>query len=370
MNERTEKKFYDTIKVIAHVALLTISTLLSINLFLSFSDNSFYQVVWVCLAVTLELTKVYLFMLGKANLKFTNKVKGAIQVLVYIGLAFVSLIASAGFSMLSINEQSFNSVVANESSDITLIDTELEQLRETILDLKSDKDVAREKKANIRADWSTAVQDKIIDEATLKIEENNNRINELLKEKQYETTRGNTQVVNSSDVFSLLGSGILTGDQVMLYLMILLAVLLEVCTALTTGDYNFNENEEHKETTIYNNTNTVAKEDASIIEEVSTIEEPTLPLPKVKETLNKEAFVSYIKALFSEGKDKLVNDIAIAEMTGMKLNHCKSYRRRLQEMEYNGSPLVVGKRGVGSSSDFPLRSILKLIETESERQWK
>lgn len=381
LQEVSMRVLYTVIKGLVHITVLCVSALLTISMFRSFSSVPLYKTLWSILAIAIEGGKVYLWVLAIALIlrnEGKDRIVASAILVVYLGLAVVSFTSNSGFGLQSIQAQSFTAEVRNQATSTVLIDREIDQLDKSIELLQIQINTAINKKANIRADWSTEKQDNIIAEATLKIEENNNRINELLLQKQASlseaTSQGNeAQESKASDIFSLLGGDKYEGDEVMLLLMRLIAILLESLTIITAGKYPL-KSKSNKNTTsnIYQNTNTVLSNNTVLNEEAQEdTKDPTpLPQPKVKENLNKGAFITYIKALYSEGKEKLVNDIRISEMTGLKLSHCKSYRRRLQGMEYNGSSLIISKKGVGTSSIYALRSVLKLIEADYERQWK
>ncbi|MDA3855382.1 MAG: hypothetical protein PF569_03925, partial [Candidatus Woesearchaeota archaeon] len=299
MKDKTERTFYEVIKIVSHIALLTISTLLTINLFTSFSENPLYKVLWILLGVTLELIKVYLFVVAKAHLqlkRFTSYVKSFFLFLIYLGLAFVSFTASSGFTLMSIGQQASTSIILNESSDISLIDRELNQLDISIDSLRLQQETAIKKKGDIRADWSTEKQDVIISDITLDINTKNERINELLLEKsKIVNAKVSSKAANSSDIFTLLGEAInLSGEDTMLYLMLLLALLLEVITAATSGNYHLDK------TKIQSNLPEDKHEET--LQEETTLA-TTLPVQEtVSYKLDNEELSRYIKALVKNTK--------------------------------------------------------------------
>lgn len=375
MNEKTEKALYNLVKVIVHVAVVVISLLLTVNLFMGFSDKSTYKILYIVLAVCIELGKLYVFVLSKAYFKIKSYLKGFILATVYLGLMLVSLISNTGFSLASIQNQSKSAVIQETVSDTIIIDRELKQLDNDIEFLTSERNINRNKKEDLPTDWVVNRREiqAIIDSQTKSIEDKNIRTNEILLEKQRVLNKEVVVVSKSSDIFDLLGKEVnISGSTVMLILMLVISLLLELLTVITAGNYTLDN-----KNTVIQTTKEIELEssiDNNVVVESTTDLEPELvevelPQPIVAYHVNKIEFISYIKALFSEGKDKLVQDTVISEMLDMKLSYCKQYRRKLQEMSYLGNPLIVGKSGVGTRSQYPLKTILKLVEVDTERKW-
>lgn len=317
MKESTAKWF----KRISHISLFVISDLLTIALFIQFSDELIYQVLWGVLANALEFLKIYLFLQVKAHFKekgFNSKVLAIGTFMIYFGLAFVSATASINFTLLSIEDQSFSSSQANSSIDLYASD--LEEIGDDLERVNSQL-ASQTKRYNETDELYITVRERM-SEAIDKLEEKKDSLIEeraSLTEKKKEASKDKETV--SIDSFSLMGEKIgLDGKQVMLYLMTLLVFLLEISLAITSGSIK-----------------TAVKVNES------------------RSKLNK-----YIVSLMKVNGIRLNSDKKIAEDTGLSLHDCKRFKSMLLGMTYDGVPLITTGKG-GSKANYSQKQILQIV---------
>jgi hypothetical protein len=230
------RDIFNVVRPLAHLALLALSTLLTINLFYQFSSNSFFQIVWIVFAVTLELVKIYLYMLSKrdfAKKYLTAILSGIGKFIVFTGLATISFFASAGFTFASIQEQSDTAIVLNEVTDTTV--NELQIKWDRYYSYQKDIDEAQDQIDGLGDNWITRRE-----ELRERIEEYRNKQDSVMDEINFLNDQRKEEVSEKKfialSIFDLLGAEIdWKGKLVMKRMMLLLALLLEICTVLTSG---------------------------------------------------------------------------------------------------------------------------------------
>lgn len=363
LNEKLSRIIYGSIKVITNITVILISTLLTTNLFMSFSDDPMLKLIWLVAGIAVEMGAVFCLVRAKAYFKAGDR-KNAFKYLpAYIGLALISLIAGAGFALNSISIQSDKAEVVNSVSDSILITTQISQLQEEVEELKINREEVRVLKNSYPENWYTkkANAQIKIDDYTEVIGEKNDKINELNLLKSETVNNNEIAVVKSSDIFTSLGNGWISGTRVMLYLMLFFSFMIEVLKVVTSGDYPIKD--------ISKEEAVVGKEEEKPVEAKPTIvEENIIPEPKNTFQMNvdREEMFKYIDALMANGREKLVQDQVIAENTKIPLARCKRYRHQLLNMKYDSRPIVVSKRGVGSHANFPKKTIFKLLEIQDK----
>jgi hypothetical protein len=210
-------------KYIANGIFLAISCLLVISLLTQLTDERYIQIIYVFLAVGLDLVRMWIVGLAKA-LWSINKGKSIALWLVYLVHASIIIIASIGFSLAAINVKAETVKTYNLQRSTIIDDVNLNQ-RE-ITRLEADRAKLKEN------DWTFT--------------QLSNRIDALQK-----TDRGllvnlqNYQEVKvdiNQNVFEVLGSAVgVKGIVVKLYVLFILSFLLELSLILTSWDIRVNQ---------------------------------------------------------------------------------------------------------------------------------
>ncbi len=348
--------FYKVLQVTVFMTVLAISTALTVNLFSSFSDDPIQKILWIVLGCTIEIASVYFLSLAKAYFEKETWGKVLVFTFTYLALSTVSLISNTGYSLSSIETKNNQVALAIETSDTTNIDRKISNLEEAIEEAKIDREDLRTQKRELPADWDTRkkVLSEAIDEKTKSIDKMNNELDELYTTKQGLVKEESIESVGSRDIFSALGNDKLDGNSVRLYLMLFISFIIEVVKALTCGTYPLKEEEENIEEVTP--------------EPVVVQEEPIIPEPKntFQMNIDKAEMFKYIDALMADGIERLRQDQAISEETGIPLLRCKSYRKQLLAMSYDNKPLMQSKRGVGSWANYPKKTIVKLLDIQQK----
>lgn len=347
---------YQRVKPLTHYALLGVSIALTMGLFTGFSDNPFFSVIWAVLAFVFEMIKDFsiaetkTFMRDHKELSGWEKsFKATLRILPYVGFAFISLVASAGFALNSIQSQSFSAEINNQSIEQSLTD-------DTIYDYQ----IEIQKGAISRTESSIESLDNQMDDliriqqeenesysrsATYfveQIEKLNQTLNAQIKElerlvslkteltRQRNEERSETQSdreLVAIDTFTLIGKEVnMSGEDVMKYLMYLLALLLEIFTAMTAT-----------------------------------------PFEKAKvESMDRRKFKTYLDKMFETDSKRLVKDEEIVESTILSLAEAKSFKKLLMETTYKGIPLVEMGRGIGTKANYTKDDIWKIIELKNK----
>lgn len=314
MTEKTINNF----KNISHFILVFLSILLSVNLFIQFSDFLYIQILFSLMAIALELIKLFILMKSKSYFKeggFKNDLVGIIQFLVYLGLAFISVIASLGFTLVSIEEQSIQFESRRNISNFRIesiqneIEFNLEQIR-IIQNNARDLEFSAVERVAQANEQVRAIQ-----------EENRNLIN-LIEELREENIEVIEERLTSKDMFVLLGDLIsISGKDAMFYMMLVLVILLEVAIAITSG----------------------------------SISKPF----QLKES--SKGLMEYIDALFSEDGKRLVPDNRIHKILNISIEDSKMFRESLQSIVYKGKPMITSRRG-GTVPNFSKENMKKIVQ--------
>ena len=219
-----KQKSVNIFKGIAHVIFILTSIALTVMLFEQLSVNFIGKIVFISIGIGLELVKVYLFLYVKYHFKHKNVgfIIGSLYLFVYLSLAGISAVASLGFALNEIEEQSFQAEVSNIDSDTILRDL-------SFIDREIETKVRQQ--SELPHNWVTAS------------ERFSSQIKELRDERQrlilqlQERDKGRELV--SSDTFSLIG-GLAwinrSGEDVLFFILMFLVIMLEVVIALTSGN--------------------------------------------------------------------------------------------------------------------------------------
>jgi len=305
------------------VLLFGISTILTVLLFIQFSNKPIIQCVWGIFAISIETVKIFLIIETKFHWVQNKKVIATFMGIVYLTLAFVSISASLNFTLLSIQNQSFTSNQQNNNvfaydEQIAEIDKDIEIYNQMIAD--------KLKKAEEAPSLYVSAGRTIADELRSFREEKQNLVDkktELLNEK---AEASKTMVVTSIDSFTLMGERIgMTGEQVMFYLMALLVFVLEVVLVITSGEIE----------------------------------------GKVKISESRTKLTKYIKALMDVNGIRLNSDKKISEITGLSIQECKRFKLLLQEWQYNDTPLLRSGRG-GTKANFSQKNLIQIVNARTK----
>lgn len=315
MKERTINR----IKQVAHVILIVLSMMLSINLFIQFSDKTFIQVLFGTMAFALEAIKLYLLLEAKYHFHLNgwkNEAVGVVQFTVYLGLAFISIVASLGFTLVSIEEQTLQFEERREVSNF-----EIEALQNEIESNNRQIEIIQE---NATALEFSAVERNA--EANRQVRELQDRNRELIVELSELRAQREGQTVEqrltSNDMFILLGETVnLSGRDTMFYMMLVLVVLLEVAIAITSG---------------------------KIEREI-----------KLKKSTS--GIMDYIEALFGEDGKRLVPDSRISKKLGITPEEASMYRDSLKDITYKGKSMITARRG-GTVANFGKENMKKIVQ--------
>lgn len=310
MKEKTVYRF----RLVSHIILVGLSMGLSINLFVQFSNVWYIMVLFGLLGLALEMIKLYSLILAKSE--FAEKTRshimaGILRLSLYIALAGISAVASLGFTLLSLEQQSFAVQTDVDNIQRQNIRSELEEIDDQI-------DTNMNRYEELPADWVTVSEQYMNRVESLR--EQREELTDRLREFESQESSGATQ-----DMFVLLGEMVdLDGQSMMFNMMLFLVVILEISIALTTG---------------------TMKKDVKLN-----------PTPQEKSRL-----LEYIDALTEgvvEGK-RLNSDSVIAEKTGMSFEEAKTYKNKLLNMTYKGKSLLESGKGA-TKSNFSNANLKKI----------
>lgn len=310
MREKTVRIF----KLVSHFILVGLSMGLSINLFIQFSDATLIKVLFALMATSLELIKLYLLILSKYNFSdiVRKRFKAIIEFTIYFSLAAISAVASLGFTLVSIQEQSFQATSQNYEQEfqVTSIEREIDSIDQQI-------DSKLRQQSELPFDYITASE-----RLTDQIEDLRTQRKELVTElDQILQQRDTTRETVSQDMFTLLGEIVnLNGRDTMFYMMIFLVILLEISIALTSGDLK----------------------------------------KEVQLTQNKDQIVKYIEGLFDTNTNRLNSDDKVSRATGISLSECHRYKKILSNITWKGSSLITSGRG-GTFATFSKENTIKIV---------
>lgn len=210
------------VKYVSFAVLSIISISLSVYLFLQFSPDPVESVLFGALAIAFEGTKLYALVDGHkewANKRFLPAVT---KISMYVILAFLSVVASYGFSLGALQR-------AELDPETTAANQKEERIERQIDDLTEQIQVNVERYEELPADWVTASEQYV------------NRAEELREERrelEEELDEIEPQEFDvASNMFVMIGASIgMEGDEVMFYLLIILAVAIELNIIFTSPD--------------------------------------------------------------------------------------------------------------------------------------
>lgn len=289
-------------KRVAHFLLFWVSMVFTMMLFIRFTDNLYLQIVWLSLAVSIELTKNYLIKRIKKMYKTVFWLFVVGNVLLYLILATISGVCTYGAVKLTLEEQELYVNKMNISSNnlqfsINQLDKKIERLNRS-----ADASVSEKEKMNEAEDIFYSGQIKLTADTKLAEQE----MEALLKERT--TLTDSLQVESKSinsiskDVFTLIGEDLgIPGMVVLFWIFIILIFVLEITLFATTEGFSV----------------------------------------KAKKELTEEELVfQYIDGLEKDNSVVLNSDINISESTGISKKDCKRYRALLKELKWRGKALV------------------------------
>jgi len=326
MKEKTVFK----LRRVTYLLLVLISTLFTCSLFEQLAVGTFNKAIMVTFGFALEIIKLYLFLLVKSHYKDKEKVMTIALFIVYLGLAFISGLATLGFAMSNIEEQSYTAEAQNLS--ITDLENQVKNYDFLILKVEAglNSSIAEQEKMNGMNKAFYSGQEKMKEQQVLEME----NYKSLLRERsdlvsQIQTLSIDEVEVSSAHTFELIGTLFrvrgkpMTGQDTILMIFVLLVVFLELCICLTSEN----------------------------------IEKP-ISLKYSSTELNQ-----YVDSLMQNGKaKKLISDWKISEQTGISLETCKRYRFMMLHRKVSNKSLIVSVRG-GSKANFSYEMMKKIIQS-------
>jgi len=314
-----KEKTINRVKQVAHIILVILSMMLSINLFIQFSDKPFIQVLFGLMAGSLELIKLYLLLEAKYHFHldgWKNEAVGVTQFGVYLGLAFISIVASLGFTLVSIEEQTLQFEERREISNF-----EIEALQNEIESNNRQIEIVQENATAL--EFSAVERNAQANEQVRSLQDRNRELIAELSELRFQREESTVEErLTSNDMFILLGETVnLSGRDTMFYMMLVLVILLEVAIAITSGK--------------------IEKE--------------------IKLKKSSSGIMDYIDALFGEDGKRLVPDNRISKKLGITEEEASMYRDTLKELTYKGKPMINARRG-GTIANFGKENMKKIVQ--------
>lgn len=219
MHRKTVNLFRST----SHVMFILISMALTVLLFQQLAVGLLGKIIFVSMGIALELVKVYLFLFVKYNyrMKGIGIIIGTLYLILYISLAAISGVASLGFVLNEMGEQSFSATASNIDS---------ENIMKDIAFIEQEIETKVRQQSELPHDWITAS-----DRYSRQIKELRDEGAELVESLDEATSK--RQLV-TADTFTLIGSlewVDKTGEEVLFGILMSLVILLEIVIALTSG---------------------------------------------------------------------------------------------------------------------------------------
>lgn len=315
MKERT----VNYVKHVAHIILVILSMMLSINLFIQFSDKPFIQILFGMLGFSLEAIKLYLLLEAKYHITlrgWKNDAISSIQFVVYFGLAFISIVASLGFTLVSIEEQTLQFEERREISNF-----EIEAIQDEIEANRRQIEIVQENATAL--EFSAVERNEIANEQVRSLQDRNRELiaelSDLRAEREGQAVE---ERLTSNDMFILLGETVnLNGKDTMFYMMLVLVVLLEIAIAITSGKIE----------------------------------------REIKLKKSNTGIMEYIDALFGEDGKRLVPDGRISKKLNITIEEASMYRDTLKTITYKGKPMINVRRG-GTVANFGKENMKKIVQ--------
>jgi len=219
-------KSLEILRRISHNTLVLVSIIMTVTLFYQISSDTIGRWVYVAFGVGLEFLKLYLLVDSKKKIIYKKIVSGGAIFFVYILLALLSAVASLGYAVNSLENQSFFSVYSNISQDTILSDIQ-----------SIDTEIANKirMQSELPGTWITASQRLGEDIEALRA-----RRIELIGLLELEDDR----VLETRDTFTLIGEVFsIDGRMVLLWILTFLILVLELAIMITS-EYNGGKKEE------------------------------------------------------------------------------------------------------------------------------
>jgi hypothetical protein len=292
-------------KKISHAIFFIISMFFTIAIFLQFSEILYKDILFVGLAVAIELLKNYLIKKLKTKESRKNIFSMIGFILTYLSTAIISGICSYGTIKITLEEQSFYSKNMNKNTEI--IHDNLEVIDNVLLSLTESLDasaIEKQKMAN-KEDPYYSGQNKISEEQSNSL----NSVKEFIQMRSELATtlnEENVEVVSSGeDVFTLIGGDFnISGEKTLFYIFISLIFILEGALLATTDGFSHKKDEEIAESEI----------DKALL---------------------------YVNNLEKENSVVLNSDDKISNITGISKQECKRYRELLKNtLKWRGKYLI------------------------------
>lgn len=320
---------------IAHWILVALSMGLSINLFIQFSDNPWIQPLFGLMGLSTEIIKLYVLIEAKSDFLSRIRVRlisATAKFSVYLALAAVSAVASLGFTLLSLEQQSFAQATDVDNIERRSIRSEIEEVEEQIR-------TNMNRYEELPSDWVTVSQqymDRVED-----LRERRDTLIQRLREFETEESGGATE-----DMFVLLGEMVgLDGRSTMFNMMLFLVVLLELTIALTAGNVDRKKKEEPESVPQGEEPRQSESTEDPQVNTEAQIENLVHQAIPSEDAL--ERFISYIDCLFDEGDGaRLASDRKVSEKSGISLEECSTFRQILQTTTYKGRPMISSMPGM------------------------
>jgi len=308
-------KLNEILRYSANGILFILSGFLSVNLYCQFSEVQFIKILFGFMALAFEMTRYYQFVIGKAYWKKKQYARAGFRFLIYGLLASTVVIASAGFTLSALNKQSLtvDSYIIEKTSALSDIEAIDKQIGALIIS-----------QGQITNSWTLGVVNKSIN----KLRADKQALTTLLKSEYSET-----KINISKSIFDSLGKPIgVPGENIKLYLLIVLSILLEVSLMLTS----INIQDDKPET------------------------KPLKENEFVKE--NKGKLLTYIDSLMDipPTSKRLNGNWYIKEKTRLNNQECAKFRKELTQIKLNGQPLIFIAQGT-SKANYDKNTIKEYI---------
>ena len=395
----TEKQIHVS-KFISHVILVLLSMLLSVNLFVQFSTKLYVMLLFGSMAVAFEIIKLYILVRAKDRFQhkgWRSKAVGTAQFAVYLGLAAMSALASIGFTLTNIEEQSFISKAQNEhiitvSIELEQIDHEIDIIRGQIenktnqinsiansRDVQSDgllghvdslmqeqMELFDQRKNLLR---ETPITEEDIDARQIKLDRLDKAIEDLNDQMDDKVDRMDDLDINYNQIDSLSQQiDVLNQQQIMLFqkrsevtvrqnqaAMEIQAVSSDVFTLLGAK-----VRLSGPDTMLYMMLTLVILLEISIALTSSSLKrtkEKSLSVsPEEKKLIKRYSLIDYINGLLIKERSTLASDYDVSRRTGIPLSDCLGFKQVLQQKSYKGRPLITDTRTI-----FSKASLLKIV---------
>ena len=213
------------IKNISFVVLTTISLAVTVYLFTQLSGNPLEQFIFGCLAFAIEGTKIFSLVTGFQNLVAKKYAGFIVRMLVYVFLASLSIFASYGFSLSTV--QGTVEVIARTDTVVADYDKQIAQIDQQI-------ETTLKKQADTPYGWIGLHQTLRDDLERLRKERE-----DLSKRKEDEQKKTETVSTAAKNVFDLIGDNFgIEPKRVKFTMLLLLAFMVEVCIVFTSPKLN------------------------------------------------------------------------------------------------------------------------------------